>query len=235
MNPTKLQPLKDKEAHAAAASIIERFQLDTLLETRCPYNVDLVMQFMSTLVIDEDVHTTMKWISGTDYCEAPFKRLIEELGYNFQTHPPIGHRMHDVERPEREKLMADMYSQHGVIGKVEGLLPFYGQLVRLFRSFIASSGGNNDALTSPLVNLLVLAKQCYEDEDPTKMYAVDVGDFIFNELYNAMVGRTTIPYAPYIMKLIKATWKNADFSGMPMVDHHYKKLYMQRETPYCCS
>ena len=91
--------------------------------------------------------------------------------------------------------MADMYGTRGTIGKVEGLLPFYGQLVCLFRSFIALSGGNNDALTSPLVNLLVLAKQCAEDEDEYKAYPVDVGDFIFNELYNAMVGGHTIPYA----------------------------------------
>ena len=137
--------------------------------------------------------------------------------------------MHATEKPECEKLMADMYSPTGIIGKVEGLLPFYGQLVRLFRSFIAPSGGNNDALTSPLVNFLVLAKQCYEDEDPTKMYLVDVGNFIFNELYNAMVGGHTIPYAPFIMKLIRRTWNEGDFSGMPMVDHHFKKLYMQRD------
>ena len=84
-------------------------------------------------------------------------------------------------------------------------------------------------ITSPLINLLVLAKQCAGDEDENKAYPVDVGDFIFNELYNAMVGGHTIPYAPFIMKLIRRTWKGGDFSGMPMVDHHFKKLCMQRD------
>ena len=228
MNPTKLQYLKDKSAFAQAARVIERFQLDTLLEFRCPYNVDLVVQFMSTLVVANDPYKTLKWMSGSSYCHAPFSKLIEGIGYQFQDHPPIGHRMHD-ERPSREKLMADMYAPGGTIGKVEGLLPFYGQLVRLFRSFIFPSGGNNDALTSPLVHLLVLAKQCIEDEDENKACPVDVGDVIFHELYNAMVGGHTIPYAPFIMQLIKNQWKSGDFSGMPMVDHHFKKLYMQRE------
>ena len=46
-----------------------------------------------------------------------------------------------------------------------------------------------------------------------------------------MVGGHTIPYAPFIMQLIKHTWKSGDLSGLPMVDHHFKKLYMQREKP----
>ena len=54
MNPTRLQYLKDKTAFKPAARVIERFQLDSLLEFQCPYNVDLVLQFMSTLAIGDD-------------------------------------------------------------------------------------------------------------------------------------------------------------------------------------
>ena len=71
----------------------------------------------------------------------------------------------------------------------------------------------------------MLAKQCIEDEDTEKEYPVDVMDFVFNELYNALMGRYTIPYAPYIMLFIKDTLPDEDFSGLPMVDHHFKKLY----------
>ena len=124
--------------------------------------------------------------------------------------------------------MGDMYSPGGIPGKLENLLPFYNLLVRIFRSCIASSGGKNDALTSPLCNLLILAKQCVEDEDPTKAYPVDVMDFIFNELYNSLMGRYTIPYAPYIMLFIKKTLPKEDFSGLPTVDHHFKMLYIQK-------
>ena len=48
MNPLKLSVLQDKEAFALAASVVERLQLDDLMEICCPYNVDLVLQFMST-------------------------------------------------------------------------------------------------------------------------------------------------------------------------------------------
>ena len=78
---------------------------------------------------------------------------------------------------------------------------------------------------------MVLAKQFIEDEDTDKAYPMDVMDFIFHELYNAMLGGHTIPYAPYIMMLIKDTMKGHDFSSLPMEDHHFKKLYMQKEKP----
>ena len=38
MNPVKLSLLKDKQAFALAASVVERFQLDDLIEICCPYN-----------------------------------------------------------------------------------------------------------------------------------------------------------------------------------------------------
>ena len=65
MNPLKLSVLKDKEAFALAASVVERMQLDDLMEVCCPYNVDLVLQFMSTLVFSTDNSRSMTWMSGT--------------------------------------------------------------------------------------------------------------------------------------------------------------------------
>ena len=112
---------------------------------------------MSTLVFDTAIAKSMTWMSGTTKCESSFKKFAHVLGYKFQNHPPIGHRMHN-ERPNRDQLMSDMYSPGGIPRKLENLLPFYGLLVCIFHSFIAPSGGNNDALTSPLCNLLILAK-----------------------------------------------------------------------------
>ena len=125
MNPVKLCILKDKQAFAQAASVVEWFLLDDLMEVCCPYNVPLVLQFMSTLVIGTDTPKTMKWMSGTHYCESTFKRFARVLGYKYQGHPPIGYRMHE-ERTNRDQLMEDMYYPTGIPGKIEGLLPFYG-------------------------------------------------------------------------------------------------------------
>ena len=121
--------------------------------------------------------------------------------------------------------MRDLYGPGGQIGKIEGLLPIYDQLVRIFRSNIAPSGGNNDAITSPLVNLLCLAKECIENEDPNRDFTVDVMDYIYHEMNYAMIGGYTIPYAPYIMLLIKKTLKNHDFSQEVVESHYYKKIY----------
>lgn len=229
MNPLKLSILKDKEAFALAANVIERMNLVPLMEICCPYSVDLVIQFMSTLVITDDPQRRMIWISGTTRAESDFHRFAQVLGYTFLDGlRSQSHRMHD-ERPYRDRLMGDMYYPGGIPGKLEGLKPFYSLLVRIFRSFLAPSGGNNDNLTSPLCNLLILAKQCVEDEDPTKAYPVDVMDFIFNELYSSLMGRLTIPYAPYIMLFIRRILRTFNFQELPIVDHHYKKLYVHKE------
>ena len=67
------------------------------------------------------------------------------------------------------------------------------------------------------------------DED----YVLDVMDFIYHEIYEAMVSRTSIPYAPYIMKLIKDTLPTVDFSDYECEEHKMKKLYVKtvKDTP----
>ena len=77
MNPLKLSVLKDKESFALAASVVERMQLDDLMEIRCPYNVDLVLQFMSTVYISNDIAKTMTWMSGTTRVESTFDSFAD--------------------------------------------------------------------------------------------------------------------------------------------------------------
>ena len=45
-------------------------------------------------------------------------------------------------------------------------------------------------------------------------------------MYEAMVSRTSIPYAPYIMRLIKMTLKNDDFSDNLQI-HKMKRPYVK--------
>ena len=199
--------------------------LVTLMEKQCDYNVPLVVQFFATLVIEDDDVKTLKWMSGTTFCKSTFKKFGTILGYGFRGHPPLGHRMHSIEAPNKNTCMTNMYGPSGQIGKIEGLLPIYDQLVRIFRSNIALSGGNNDAMTSSLINLLCLAQECIDNEDPDRDFKVDVMDYIYHGMNNAMIGGFTIPYAPYIMLLIKKTLKNQDFSRMAMESHNFKKIY----------
>ena len=52
-----------------------------------------------------------------------------------------------------------MYGTNDIVGKKEGLLPLYDQLVIILRSTLAPSGGNNDNIVAPLTNLLCLAQE----------------------------------------------------------------------------
>jgi hypothetical protein len=54
-------------------------------------------------------------------------------------------------------------------------------------------------------------------------------DFIFNELYSSLMGRLTIPYAPYIMLFIRRVQRTINFQELPLIDHHFKKLYVHKE------
>jgi hypothetical protein len=103
----------------------------------------------------------------------------------------------------------------------------YDLLVRIFRGNITPSGGNNDALRSSLVDLLIYSHECASSSDPNADFNLDVMDFMFNEMYDAMVSRGSLPYAPYIMKLIIDTCKSQDFSGQ-CVSHKVKRLYVKQ-------
>jgi hypothetical protein len=102
--------------------------------------------------------------------------------------------------------------------------------VRIFRENIAPSGGNNDAIRSSLVDLLIFAHGCALSTDPNADFSLDVMDFTFNEMFDAMVSKGSLPYAPFIMRLIKDTCKDHDFSEQ-CVSHKVKRLYVKQSKP----
>ncbi|KAK1652560.1 hypothetical protein QYE76_070365 [Lolium multiflorum] len=115
----------------------------------------------------------------------------------------------------------------GTVGYAKGLLPIYSQLLWFFRATICPSGGNNDALRGALVDLMHLSYKCARDANEEHNYTLDVMDFIFHEIHDAMVSRTTIPYAPYIQLLINnsVALGGEDLSGYPLMKHGVKKAY----------
>jgi hypothetical protein len=165
----------------------------------------------------------MMWMTGTTPCEANFHRLAELLRYPFH----VGHRLHGPNRPDKDFLY-DLYTENGEVGAIFGLLPLYDHLLCFFRDNIAPSGGNRDAIHASLVSLLALAAECVED-DENKDYIVDVMDYIFHEIHDAMVSRTPTPYAPYIQLLIDNTVVTEDLSEYPRVEHKVKKTDQKRK------
>ena len=115
----------------------------------------MIMQFYATVVFTGDEHKTMKWMSGTEQFEATLAHFGTLLGYEIGK----GRRMHDAGTHSKNEL-APLYETDGKLGYITGLLPLYGQLVRLLRDNLHPSGGNNDAIRTSLVELLCLAKRC---------------------------------------------------------------------------
>ena len=226
MQPIKLSALESKPAYDQAANVIEKLGLVRLMELKCDYSVALVQQFFATLVMKADSSKTLKWMSGSTQCTATFYDFATALGYTYKGRTPVGIRLHTAEEPNKNAL-APLYDSDGIIGFKTGLLPLYDQLVTIFRHNIAPSGGNNDAIRSALVNLLCLAHEIDQNEEPNKNFQVDVMDYIYHEMYDAMLGRYSIPYAPYIIKLIQKTLE-LDLSDDDCEDHIYKKVYVKK-------
>ena len=198
---------------------------------QCHYNEYYVKQFFSTLVIKGDVSYTMKWMTGDTYCESDFYNFADVLGYTFRgSHTAAGHRVHGPEKPNKD-LLEDLYFPGNPVGRVAGLLPLYAQLVLIFRDNIAPSGGNNDAVITSMVNLLYYASQAAADSRAGQHYNLDVMDFIYNEMFDAMVTGSSIPYAPYIMMLIKHTLPTWDFPEEDCTSHDMKYPYAKRRGP----
>jgi hypothetical protein len=175
----------------------------------------------------DDAHT-MRWMTGSAPCEANFYEFAKLLGYPFDAPNATGHHLHTPGNASKDKLY-ELYDETGVLGTITGLLPFYDQLVRLFRENIAPSGGNNDAIRSALVNLLAHSHECAQADKESEDFQVDVMDYIFHEMFDAMVSRTSIPYAPYIMLLIQGMVTTEDLSVYDLVEHLVKKPYVKRK------
>jgi hypothetical protein len=230
MHPIDLAYLKSKEYFVLAVQVVERLGLTGLMTLQCDYDPKLILQFYATVAFTGDDDRTFKWMTGTRYYESSFTRFASLLGYPFDGPTnPVGHRIH-TPLPVNHNLLCDLYGPKGNPGHVAGLLPLYDLLVRIFRENIAPSGGNNDAIRSSLVDLLIYAHGCAQSTDPGRDFTLDVMDFIFNEMFDAMVSKGSLPYAPFIMRLIKDTFKEQDFSAQ-CVPHKVKRLYVKQSKP----
>ncbi|KAK1628107.1 hypothetical protein QYE76_002422 [Lolium multiflorum] len=199
-----------------------RMGLLEIMKIQCDYSPDLVKQFFATLAIRKDEEHTMEWMTGSTHCSATLRQFAGFLGV------PVdgGRRLHGPQQTDKNALV-HLYTSAGKIGQAKGLLPIYSQLLRFFRATICPSGGNNDALRGALVDLMHLSYKCARDVNEERDYTLDIMDFIFHEIHDAMVSRTTIPYAPYIQLLINNSVAvcDEDLSGYPLVKHNVKKAY----------
>ncbi|KAK1651096.1 hypothetical protein QYE76_068901 [Lolium multiflorum] len=221
MQAINVEDLSEDDHFADAIWVTGRLGLQDLMKIKCDYSPELVKQFFATLAIKEDEDRTMEWMTGSTHCSATLRRFAGILGV-----PAEGGRcLHGPQKPDKDVLF-DLYTSAGKIGSTKGLLPIYSQLLRFFRATISPSGGNNDALRGALVSLMHLSFRCARDSNGDGDYTINVMDFIFNEIHDAMISRDTIPYAPYIQLLINnSVAMDEDLSGYALVKHSVKKAY----------
>ncbi|KAK1678023.1 hypothetical protein QYE76_038871 [Lolium multiflorum] len=199
-----------------------------LMKIQCDYSPELIKQFFATLAFKKDAERTMEWMSGSTHCEATLRRFASILGLPAEG----GLRLHGPQKMDKNVLF-DLYDSSGVLGSTKGLLPIYSQVLRFFRATIAPSGGNNDAIRGALVDLMHLSFKCARDDNEDQDFSLDIMDFIFNEIHDAMVSRTTMPYAPYIQLLINnSVAMDEDLSRFPKEKHTVKKAYKKKPVPH---
>jgi hypothetical protein len=228
MHPIDFDHLRSKTYFDEAVSVVEKMGLLGLANIQCNYNPGLIKQFYATLVILPNAQKSMKWMTGEHECTSDFSTFASLLGYAYNGDTPVGRRIHNPgTKPDKDKLY-DLYDSTGVVGFINGLHPLYDQLVRIFRENIAPSGGNNDAIRTSLVDLLAFAHECATSTDPAEDFTLDVMDFIFYEIKDAIIQRNTVPYAPYIMLLIKNALGDYDIHD-DCVEHQVKKMYVKRK------
>ncbi|KAK1632003.1 hypothetical protein QYE76_006318 [Lolium multiflorum] len=195
--------------------------LHDIMKIQCDFSPDLVKQFFATLAIRKDEEHTMEWMTGSTHCSATLRQFAGYLGV------PVdgGRRLHGPQQTDKNALV-HLYTSAGKIGQAKGLLPIYSQLLRFFRATICPSGGNNDALRGALVDLMHLSYKCARDVNEERDYTLDVMDFIFHEIHDAMVSGPPYPMHPtFSFSSTTLCRVDEDISGYPLVKHHVKKPY----------
>ena len=230
MRPLDLSYLRGKQEFQLFMSITQKMGLHHLMGIQCDYHEYYVQQFLSTLAFKNDEAITMQWLTGEEQCEANFYDFSEVLGYDFDGNTPVGSRVHGLDHPDKT-VLDDMFDFGQPTNLTAGLLPLYSQLVNMFRMNIAPSGGNNDAIRASLINLLYFSYEVANDPNPGQHNRLDVMDYIYREMFDAMVSKHSIPYAPYIWMLIKRTAKTLQFRQRDLVEHRVKKPYVSKAKP----
>ena len=81
MSATNLDHLSKQEYWSEAYDILDKLGLLPLMTVQCDYNPQLILQFYATVVFCNDEPTTLKWMSGPEYCETTWVRFSQILGY----------------------------------------------------------------------------------------------------------------------------------------------------------
>lgn len=122
--------------------------------------------------------------------------------------------MHSAALGVNKNKLAPLYGSEGVVGGSKGLKPLHNLMLRIFRQTISPSAGNDDAIRCSLVNLLYHTHKTYMAGPDADVDPIDLMDYIFEEMYHAILYKKAPPYAPLVMRLIN-TQQHGSLLAMP--------------------
>jgi hypothetical protein len=183
--------LQDRNEFAAAIKTCDRFQLTDIMSFRYDWNREILAQFHATYFwnMDED---EIHWMTDGRHYRIDFVTFCRILGFG-QIHRSFS-RIHDVRRLEPHEVSFMWEDPSKADGRRTGLKAIYYTMNNLFRITLNPKDNATD-LNGYITNVL----SRFPDGE-----RFNVGRFIWVELAYAMDdGRRSLPYAPYLMFMIK--------------------------------
>jgi hypothetical protein len=144
--------------------------------------------------------------------EETWSAIAQMLGYEefgsvlYEDFDDTHFRVHHtgVQAAEVEKLLP-LYDPESAekwkVGKSKGLFPTWDIMHRIYRETINPKVGNIDEIHGYLKNLMLLTR-----EMQGKGKKLDVMDFIWHELWEVIIKKKNIAFAPLIMRIIIWKW-----------------------------
>jgi len=138
---------------------------------------------------------------------------------------PSGWRCFTVGRSSGKEVVEPITIEGGSCGQTADLIPTFEILHRIYRETLAPRVGNWDQIHGYVFDLLKLSHEKQHTDEK-----MDVMDFIYNEMWTAMIDRRSPVYGPYIMMLICDRWSKANNGenimedGSPVTKHQFKRL-----------
>jgi len=220
---------KNLDYFAEAKEICSNLGLFPIMEFQHDYEPLLIAQFYATAHFSTGRTRKITWMTQGAIKEATLAEFAAILGYEDRgRNTPCGFRCHLRKNPAKKDVLAPLYIQgRGIPGKIKDLLPTYDILHRIFRETVAPRAGNKDEIHGFSVDLLF---NTFLNRDSGT--ALDVMDYIWNEMVAAAHSRRVPPFAPYIMALIVAKCPPIarTLSTHPLIVHRPKALKLKKHS-----
>jgi len=146
------------------------------------------------------------------------------LGVPFNPNAHSGLKMHVHGQAYDKKRLAPIYSQNGVVGQTTNIKLIYSILLPMFRHTLTPKAGNKDKMRGAEINLMAHAHSVYTHGPDHPGGAIDVMDFIYQDMYKFITDKKCPLVAPYVMKLIVAQAPATPLLYTDLVPHLPTKL-----------